>query len=1119
MTAPKPKQVYDNPDAYWGFVTVTTDSSFEGQHFDRKEAGRPQADGTAHNAKLSGVRNQIEECVSAFANATGGLLVLGVSSTGVVAGLQHLNESQLNSMLKFERLVHHGCQVRLHDIVNAQGAPDRVALFLVPAGDGPICETVQTPAKAWIRQGPQNVPLSDATRDRLKRDRRVVDFERAACTRFDAREIDAGVLKEFKDSYLSAASYEWTDEELLYQVGAISREGEPEAWTNAGTLFFSANPQRVLPQARIRVLRFEAPITDRDERPPPTYDKSFDGSITKQIRDFRTFVADSAFFKTFQRRNPDGGFTDEPEYPVIAIDEAVVNAVAHRDYAIQVPILCEKYTDAFVVRSPGVLRQDHPIPQHFTLNELRLEHLPRNAKLIEWLKEIRDPRGAVYVRALREGTRQMRDQMSRLGLPSPEYLLGEAHTEVILHNDVARREAPTTGAVTPLATTEFSNLYPLQGPLGDMTRAEFDQKRRALVDALATKLRAAGWFIDRLQFGGLTAHRQGMPIHGPEAVARIVRIYPAFTFQVRQYFDRAYLVVDYTAQTQTVLTAAKAVARFGPERLIGLWGYARWRGGWERVQILSLDNAFCRVSLPDYDQEDMVPVDTVLPRLRRDMINEAVREVAPDYDLAREIKSASLALQPGAARTRAERTQAVVDDLAETVFPIMTGTDEIQIATVPMPLAQNGDGRRSLRVEALKEPEVEFHNHRSGPNIRDGITQFGSYDHQPRDVELVPVCAPEHREAMQALIERLRSGKFKYRGSERTFSIRLNYHSIVNAAQDQAEAECRRLLDQFRDWRGATGLPRLFLAHCPEEGYASDDETAPYYRIKRLLLEAGIPNQMVDTPTLRNPDYKDLNLALNIVAKTGTAPWVLPESIPDADFFVGLSYTDSQRGDPSRLMGFANVFNQYGRWEFFSGGTEVVAYADRTRYYETLVADTLKKLTLSEEPTVCFHYSARFSREDREAVLRGARRIRPKGKYVFVWINTHHQVRLYDTRAETDGSIARGRYMIGGRNQIYLSTTGFNPYRKTLGTPHVLEVNVHVEPAPGAPMTRPDLRALANQVLSLTKLNWASTDSLCAEPITTKYAGDIAYLTAAFLRQNAGVFSLHPVLERTPWFI
>ncbi|MGE3876884.1 MAG: helix-turn-helix domain-containing protein, partial [Parvibaculaceae bacterium] len=96
MTVLKPKKVYDDPDAYWDFVTVPTDTTFEGQHFDRKEAGRTEADGTVHNAKLKNIRDQIEECVSAFANASGGLLVLGVSSTGAVTGLKHLNEEQLN---------------------------------------------------------------------------------------------------------------------------------------------------------------------------------------------------------------------------------------------------------------------------------------------------------------------------------------------------------------------------------------------------------------------------------------------------------------------------------------------------------------------------------------------------------------------------------------------------------------------------------------------------------------------------------------------------------------------------------------------------------------------------------------------------------------------------------------------------------------------------------------------------------------------------------------------------------------------------------------------------------------------------------------------------------------
>src|SRR4029077_10179540 len=102
--------------------------------------------------------------------------------------------------------------------------------------------------------------------------------------------------------------------------------------------------------------------------------------------------------------------------------------------------------------------------------------------------------------------------------------------------------------------------------------------------------------------------------------------------------------------------------------------------------------------------------------------------------------------------------------------------------------------------------------------------------------------------------------------------------------------------------------------------------------------------------------------------------------------------------------------------------------------------------------------------------------------------------------------------------QLYLSTTGNNPFRKVLGTPQVLELNIFTEEANGQPRREYDLRALAYQILSLTKRNWASTDSLCAEPITTKYAGDIAYLTAAFMRQGRE-FKLHDALEHTPWFI
>lgn len=275
---------------------------------------------------------------------------------------------------------------------------------------------------------------------------------------------------------------------------------------------------------------------------------------------------------------------------------------------------------------------------------------------------------------------------------------------------------------------------------------------------------------------------------------------------------------------------------------------------------------------------------------------------------------------------------------------------------------------------------------------------------------------------------------------------------------------------------------------------------------------------MIDTPTLTNPDWKDLNLALNVAAKCGRSPWVLPNALPDADLFVGLSYTSAKRGPDGRFMGYASVFNSFGRWEFYSASAEAFSFDQRVDHMKQLIEQTLSQAQLPDKPHIHFHYTKKFSRDERDALLQAARRILPNATFTFVWINIGHGVRLYDSRPETDGSLARGGVVYGGRNQVMVSTTGFNPYRKAMGTPIALEVNARAEYPEGVRGHPPDMKAIANHVLSLTKLNWASTDSLCGEPITTKYAGDIAYLTSAFLRQG-GALEIHPVLQRTPWFI
>ena len=219
-------------------------------------------------------------------------------------------------------------------------------------------------------------------------------------------------------------------------------------------------------------------------------------------------------------------------------------------------------------------------------------------------------------------------------------------------------------------------------------------------------------------------------------------------------------------------------------------------------------------------------------------------------------------------------------------------------------------------------------------------------------------------------------------------------------------------------------------------------------------------------------------------------------------------------------MGFANVFNSYGKWEFYSGNTSYFNFEERTLHLARLAEETLTKLQnqLSPTPQIIFHYSAKLANSDRDSILKAARNVRPKGTFTFVWINSHHNVRFYDNRPETDGSLRRGSYVEAAKNKIYLSTTGYNPFRRALGTPKPLEVSAWVHRPEELPRAELDLRVLAVQVLNLTKLNWASTDSFCGEPITLKYAGNIAYLTAAFLRQSEP-FNLHPVLEKTPWFI
>ena len=1109
---PSPQAVYDDPARYWAFLTQPSDDHFEGQYFDRKEA-----------SQLKQIRGGITATISAFANSNveGGLLVIGIASNGDVKGINHLTEKEKNSLMNIGTLLHNqAAETKFHGCQDGAGQGNAICLIFAPYADRGICETPGSVPKAWERRGPQNVPVTQAMRDRLRDRKNLSDFENTFCCPYDRADLSNDIVTEFRKVFSPDAARDFSDERLLYEAGALIRRDGEYWFTHAGLLFFGSNPQRVLPASYIRLLRFGVVSEDFAKRGLPTFDQKFTGPVTKQIREARTFFRESAFFKRYQKRRATGGFIEEPELPPTVIDEAIVNAVAHRDYRTAIPIECEAYTDAFVVKNPGRMTQrDADLPPNFSLAEVVLDSMPRNPKLLEWLKLMRDPGGVAYVQAISEGTKQMVTEMEYLGLPAPSYRLALNETLIKIESRAEEREAALLAANEDEAT-EFGNLFLLRlrrqdNPVGYEV---FGSRYGEIVKMLRDALKGNGWHIDRDGFSRILAHRRGIELDTPVEVRSILRFYPAYGFQIRQYHQHFYLCVDYRCLALNVRKLAVVKQHFARRDLEGHRCIAD-KGGWREGRLSEFGDEFAKVRFFDTDTDESVSVGNVIPVCSIAMLESMLKQEGSSFDLTAALRRHSLVTRPDAARERAEKTLTMVNHLAETVFPLRCSDLKVDIVSDPTRLSERQrPSKRELIVRRLPEPTVEFRQHQLSPDVRAGITKYGAYHGEPQQIELVPVCMSSMRKGMEQLIARLIGGRYKYLGSERTFATKFSYSTII--AVDHVEdirGEVERLLAQRPEDQTNARTRSLFLVHTPEEGYSRDDHTAPYYVNKRLLLENGEPCQMVDTPTLRNPDWKDLNLALNICAKCGVRPWVLPDRIPEADFFVGLSYTQS--GDGRRIMGFASVFNSYGRWEFYRGNTSYFDFEDRNIRLAGLVEETLMRLEsrLSSTPRVVLQYSAKLSRFDRRAILEAARKIRPEGIYTFVWINSHHNVRFYDRRPETDGSLRRGSYVEAGANKLYLSTTGYNPFRRLMGTPKPLEISAWVERPDGGDH-RPDLRVLALQVLHLTKLNWASTDAFCGEPITLKYAGDIAYLTAAFLRQSEP-FKLHPSLETTPWFI
>ncbi len=343
-------------------------------------------------AELSG----IGRAICAFANAEGGLVILGVDDRGDIVGVREDPDAAQERLTSF---LHSGCSAPVparcgrHDAANGW-----VHWIEVPRQRG--FEPLHHRGRVWIRRERSSVEPSPTELQELYNTFGFVLTEEQVIPASSIEDIDAGAFRSFLRAQgldteeepqppiaddlgnrRILAEFDGTLRPTLYGLMAFGRE--PQAHPQTASCFVQCTAYAGEDRASEVILSGEGK-----------------GRLEEQIRRAAGWVKGLGWTESYHRLERE----ERPRVPEKALREAIVNAVVHRDYAITgSKVLLEVFADRIDVTSPGTL------PNHMRVENVRSGGNPRsrnelmaNAVLVARLMEQRGRGWPVMRRAMRE---------------------------------------------------------------------------------------------------------------------------------------------------------------------------------------------------------------------------------------------------------------------------------------------------------------------------------------------------------------------------------------------------------------------------------------------------------------------------------------------------------------------------------------------------------------------------------------------------------------------------------------------------------------------------------------------------------------------------------------------
>lgn len=354
-------------------------------------------------------RDEYLKWICGFANANGGTIFIGKDDTGKVVGIsdsQKLMEEIPNKVRDTLGIL---VDVNLHK--SKQG--DFIEL-VVEAYPYPV----NYKGQYHIRSGSTKQELKGAALDKFLLQKKGKRWDSVPIPNVSAKNLKQETFeffrkRAFKSQRIDEDSLTDSNEHLIENLQL--KEGE--YLKRAAVLLFHSNPEKFVTGAYIKIGYFQS---DDDLK----FQDEIHGNLFEQIEK----AMDLLFTKYIKAEISYEGINrvEKFEYPKEAVREALLNAIAHKDYSGGVPIQISVYSDKIIFWNEGQL------PENWTVKTLLEKHAsrPYNPDIANALFR------SGYIESWGRGTIKIIKECKQAGIPEPAFGYDSSDISVEFRKDI-----------------------------------------------------------------------------------------------------------------------------------------------------------------------------------------------------------------------------------------------------------------------------------------------------------------------------------------------------------------------------------------------------------------------------------------------------------------------------------------------------------------------------------------------------------------------------------------------------------------------------------------------------------------------------------------------------------